>query len=1277
MKKTCYQMLLALIFVLATSMKPAMVKGGSGSSVLPGRFVGVSLPSNGMATQDLSVPEAASLSYAPPTLETKIQRGTSTTLQLTLTNNGDGAATFELQEEPGGYTPNPTLAQPESPQTAAPSNPEARHAPGIAAQQVPNRTPTSNLSASTTLIYEGFEGGVVPPSGWSEEVANRSYNWDIAIFGIPHSGDFAANVEYDDKNQDEWLLSPEMDLTQATLSFWSQGSIYWCRDTYDNCDLKIWIVVGDVGGGDDIYLGEADGDWPTSWTWAQSTFDLTSFLPGGPVRIGFEYIGNDGAQILLDDILLDGTPVNPDISWLSESPISGTISAAQSQTIDVTFDASQVSQSGFYSGTLHILSNDSLNPDQSVPVVMQVTDQPVVTLVTPNHGPASGGTAVTISGSNFKSGAWVAFGAAEANDVVVVSGEQITCTTPAHFPEMVDVQVTNSDDQSGTLLRGYTYDSDPVLMSLPQASGGQNETVQVPVNLANVQDLAAASFTVTFDHNILHATGAESGSLTPGWSLAANTDNPGEVRISMASSGGMVSGTGVLAMIDFEVVGTPGSSSELGLSSVLLNDGAIPVQTASGSFSVNLVYRVSGTIQFWNGGVVSDTMLTLNGESTYHAQSGVDGTFQFSGVAAGDYTLTPEMSNESGGIYAYDASLVLQHDAGLITLSGHAATAADVNKNGAINSMDAFYILQKSVDLISLPFPGAGAVWSFSPPSRSYTGLGSDLTGQDFQAILLGDPSGNWAPAGFSQMTSTLNFPETVSATLSLPSVNVLPGETFTVPVSIDLASGQVFGADIEIAYDANVLTPTQVLQGALATGWSIASNLNNPGLIHVAMAGATPIVANGELLQVEFTATDQAGVGTDLSLTKGELNEENVNVVLQSGHVNIAVPVQANFSATPSSGPAPLHVTFSNQSSGDFTTSLWNFGDGSSSTSTSPSHDYSLPGIYTVTLSVSGPGGSHSLVRSNYINAYGLRVSGRAQYWAGNLELPGVGLNLNGEDNYSSSSDVSGLFTISNILAGSYSLVPGKADDAAGITAFDASLVLQHVAGLSNLAGYPAAAADVNDSGSVGTMDASYILQKAVGLIELPFPGAASVWEFDPLIRSYVDLHTDQTGQDFTGILLGDPSGNWGSGGSSPALMVQQTLAKLSIQGSQPDPNGYVTATIHLDPAGAQLYSLDLKLNFDPAQAQIVGVETGPLLEGWMMAKNVQHPGEIRVSLASAQPVSDKGIVLSLVFKMNGASSSPQINFDEGLLNEGNIPVELEGVQPDGISVFLPSITR
>jgi len=71
---------------------------------------------------------------------------------------------------------------------------------------------------------EGFESGLVPPDGWSEVVTNHSYNWEIAEAGVPHGGDYLANVDYDNRPQDEWLLSPYLNLSQATLSFWSFGS---------------------------------------------------------------------------------------------------------------------------------------------------------------------------------------------------------------------------------------------------------------------------------------------------------------------------------------------------------------------------------------------------------------------------------------------------------------------------------------------------------------------------------------------------------------------------------------------------------------------------------------------------------------------------------------------------------------------------------------------------------------------------------------------------------------------------------------------------------------------------------------------------------------------------------------------------------------------------------------------------------------------------------------------------------------------------------------------
>ena len=64
---------------------------------------------------------------------------------------------------------------------------------------------------------------------------------------------------------------------------------------------------------------------------------------------------------------------------------------------------------------------------------------------------------MTISGTNFASGATVTFGGTSATSVVVVSSTTITATTPAHAAGVVNVVVTNNNGQSGTLTNGYTY----------------------------------------------------------------------------------------------------------------------------------------------------------------------------------------------------------------------------------------------------------------------------------------------------------------------------------------------------------------------------------------------------------------------------------------------------------------------------------------------------------------------------------------------------------------------------------------------------------------------------------------------------------------------------------------------------------------------------------------------------------------------------------------------------------------------------------------------------
>ncbi|HHY55649.1 MAG TPA: PKD domain-containing protein [Chloroflexi bacterium] len=83
---------------------------------------------------------------------------------------------------------------------------------------------------------------------------------------------------------------------------------------------------------------------------------------------------------------------------------------------------------------------------------------------------------------------------------------------------------------------------------------------------------------------------------------------------------------------------------------------------------------------------------------------------------------------------------------------------------------------------------------------------------------------------------------------------------------------------------------------------------------------------------------------------------------------VRIYQRARAAFSATPLTGATPLQVTFVDQSSGDITRWLWNFGDGVTSEERYPTHVYTSPGVYQVVLSVFGPGGTDTMIRQNLI---------------------------------------------------------------------------------------------------------------------------------------------------------------------------------------------------------------------------------------------------------------------------------------------------------------------
>jgi len=85
---------------------------------------------------------------------------------------------------------------------------------------------------------------------------------------------------------------------------------------------------------------------------------------------------------------------------------------------------------------------------------------------------------------------------------------------------------------------------------------------------------------------------------------------------------------------------------------------------------------------------------------------------------------------------------------------------------------------------------------------------------------------------------------------------------------------------------------------------------------------------------------------------------------------------VNANFSASPLRGCAPLVVQFTDLSTGGPTTWSWNFGNSNTSTQQNPATIYTLPGAYSVTLTVSNGSSNNTIVKTAYIVVYNKPVA-------------------------------------------------------------------------------------------------------------------------------------------------------------------------------------------------------------------------------------------------------------------------------------------------------------
>jgi PKD domain len=115
-----------------------------------------------------------------------------------------------------------------------------------------------------------------------------------------------------------------------------------------------------------------------------------------------------------------------------------------------------------------------------------------------------------------------------------------------------------------------------------------------------------------------------------------------------------------------------------------------------------------------------------------------------------------------------------------------------------------------------------------------------------------------------------------------------------------------------------------------------------------------TPI--NGYTL--EFSSMNSPIKENSLYTTWNSSDSNHLSRVAYSTILDPAGPPVADFTASHTFWP-PTTAHFTNRSHGEITSFSWDFGDGETSTLENPIHEYRDPGVYPVSLTVTGPGGT------------------------------------------------------------------------------------------------------------------------------------------------------------------------------------------------------------------------------------------------------------------------------------------------------------------------------
>lgn len=136
---------------------------------------------------------------------------------------------------------------------------------------------------------------------------------------------------------------------------------------------------------------------------------------------------------------------------------------------------------------------------------------PAISSISPSTGPAGGGTAVTISGSNFGPGVAVKFGNNPATSVQVINSDKVNVITPAGPVGTVTVALQDSNGHFATAATAFTFTSEAAPSGDVIVDASQTMSETGGNDIAAVKNIYASASAPESD-----------GSLFPDWNLISS-----------------------------------------------------------------------------------------------------------------------------------------------------------------------------------------------------------------------------------------------------------------------------------------------------------------------------------------------------------------------------------------------------------------------------------------------------------------------------------------------------------------------------------------------------------------------------------------------------------------------------------------------------------------------------------------------------------------------------------------------------------------------------------